>query len=64
MYTSAKGDRKSHHTPVEANELVYVDKDRKKSDQAIHEAILNGISREGAERMRQAAYARARKRPV
>jgi hypothetical protein len=54
--------RKLHHPPVGANEFVYIDEDGKKSDQAIHEAILNGISREGAERMRQAAYARGRAR--
>jgi hypothetical protein len=62
MNTSAKGGRNRHDPPAEANEFFYIDKDGKKSDRAIHEAILNGLSREGAERLRQAAYARGRAR--
>jgi hypothetical protein len=60
MNTSAKGGSKLRHPPVEANEFFYIDEDGEKSDRAIHDAILNGLSREGAERLRQAAYARAR----
>jgi hypothetical protein len=60
MTTSGEKNRERHHPPVEANEIFYIDKDGKKSDRAIHEFILKGISREGAERQRQAAYERAR----
>jgi hypothetical protein len=60
MGMSESDRRKLRHPPVEANEFFYIDKNGKKSDRAIHEAILNGLSREGAERLRQAAYARAR----
>ena len=52
MNTSAKGGSKLRHPPVEANEFFYIDEDGEKSDRAIHEAILNGLSKEGAERPR------------
>jgi hypothetical protein len=62
MGMSENNRRNRHHPPGEANEFFYIDKDGKKSDRAIHEAILNGLSKEGAERLRQAAYARGRAR--
>jgi hypothetical protein len=62
MTKSDERNRKRHHPPVEANEMFYIDKDGKKSDRAIHEFILKGISPEGVERLRQAAYESARKR--
>jgi hypothetical protein len=37
-------------------------KSGKKTDIWIHEEIMSGLTREGAERQRQAAYERARKR--
>jgi hypothetical protein len=57
-------DRKRHHPPVDSNEFFYIDKDGKKSDRGLHEPILNGISPEGRERIRQATYERARKSGV
>ena len=60
MGVSENDRRKLRHPPVEANEFFYIDENGEKSDWATHDAILNGLSREGAERLRQAAYARAR----
>jgi hypothetical protein len=48
--------------PREATEMFSIDpKTGKKTDAWIHEEIMSGLTKEGAERQRQAAYARARK---
>jgi hypothetical protein len=60
MNTSDESDKKPHHPPLEANEFFYIDKDGQKSDRALHEPILDGISREARERYREATYQRAR----